>query len=154
MLLVGCNIQDNESFVKKYENEDFNAFVNTGIHHRGVDEFGDPVLFVSDDLKNANRKGPIIIVVNRKTNSIKETSFKLSKDSLNVDQIRLHQLALKFLKYKVFSLMVDSDNNVFLRLSETDNPTLARFSDPKFITTADSFKGNWKHLKGSWYKTN
>ncbi len=152
MLLVSCSYQDNNSFIKKYENEDFSPFINTGIHIRGNDEVGDPILFISDDLENADKKGPVIVIVSRNKKSIKQISFNLSKDSLNVDQVKLKQLALKFLNYKVFSLMVDANNNVFLRLKESDKPTLARFSHQKFVTTADVFKGKWKLLKGSWYE--
>ena len=145
--MTSCNYQTNQSFAEKYVNEDFSEFINTGIHVRGTDEYGDVILFVNLDLKSADKKGPVIIYINRATNTVRETSFKLSDDSVNVDQIKLHKLSIRFLKYKVFSLSVDSNKNVFLGLKESDRPTLARFSDSKYVITADVFKGQWQLIK-------
>ena len=147
ILIAAC--KDHErSFVNKYEHEDFSEFTNSSVHHRGYDRNGGFILMVGI---TSGSDGPLVIKVD-KEKKIKETSYKLVRDSSMIDQSKAHRLALKFLDYKIFSLMADSNNNVFVRIKETDKPQLASFSDPKYVKTADPFKSDWKHLKGNWYK--
>jgi hypothetical protein len=152
LFIFGCNQPDPLSFVNKYDSTNFSAFRNTGFTIRGTDERSNFILFVSHDLKNAFHKSPVIITVDPDTKKIKEFSYKLLKDSSNVNRERLEQLAIKFLSFKIYSMSVDTSNNVFIRLDESDRPRLARFSDRKHIKTAGAFKGNWQHLKGNWYE--
>lgn len=145
--IIACKDYE-RSFVNKYEHEDFTEFINTSVHQRGYDKDGNLILMVST---NTDYGRPIIFIVDKK-NKIKATSYTLALDSMIIDKNKADRIALKFLNYKIFSLSVDSSNNVYVRLKETDRPRLAKFSDIKYVKTADVFKSEWSHLKGNWYK--
>ena len=66
------------------------------------------------------------------------------------DSTAIKKLELKFLDYKIFSLSVDENKNVFIRLTESDQPpSLIRFSETKFISEKDK---DWKKIKDNWYE--
>jgi len=139
----------NAEFVNKYENESFDAFINTGFLIRSGDMEGNLVIFISIDFKNASNKGPYVVTVEKETGVIKKTSTDLISDSISFDKEAIHKLLPEFLKYKIYSLSVDENKNVYIRLREAERPTLIRFSDMKYKT--DKYK-DWKQIKGNWYE--
>lgn len=145
---VGDMEKYNAEFVNKYENENFDAFVNTGFLIRSNRE-GSLVIYISTDFKNAANKGPYVVTVEKETGVIKKTSTDLISDSVSFDKEAMHKLLPEFLKYKVYSLSVDENRNVYVRLREADKPTLIRFSDMKYKT--EQYK-DWEQIKSNWYE--
>ena len=140
----------NIEFVDKYNNENFDAFINTGFLIRSGDRKGNLQIFVNTDFKNASNNGPYVITIEKETGVIKNTSCHLMKDSSSFDREAIHKLTLKFLEYKVYSLAVDENKNIYVRLREAERPTLVRFSDAKYIT--EEYRKDWKQIKSNWYE--
>lgn len=146
---VGDMEKYNAEFVNKYENENFDAYINTSFLIRSGDMEGNLVIFISIDFKNAANKGPYVVTVEKETGVIKKTSIDLISDSVSFDKEAIHKLLADFLKYKVYSLSVDENRNIYVRLREADRPTLIRFSDMKY--KIEQYK-DWKQIKGNWYE--
>jgi hypothetical protein len=144
------NIEEgNKRFVEKHYNDNFNAFINTGFLIRSEDGEGNLIIFISTDLKNALNKGPYVVTVEKETGVIKKTSTHLMSDSNDFNREALHKLLPLFLTYKIYSIAVDSNQNVYVRVMKADKPTLVRFSNKKYIT--EQYK-DWKRVKGNWYE--
>lgn len=147
-LLVGC-LNLNKGFVEKYENENFSSFKNRSFLIRNISRDGNMEIFVSVNIINASKNGPYVVTVNKESGRIVETSTHLMSDTSELVKEEIHNLIPIFLKYKIYSLLVDSNDNVFIRLREIDNPDLIRFSDKKYKTK--EYNG-WKNIKGNWYE--
>jgi len=141
------NEKYNAEFVNRYENENFDPFINTGFLIRSRGE-GNLVIFISTDFKNAAVKGPYVVTVEKETGVIKKTSTELISDSIDFDEEAMHKLIPLFLNYKVYSLSVDVNRNVYLRLREAEKPTLIRFSNIKYKTNQYN---DWRQVKDNWY---
>lgn len=151
LLLCSCfgRYESEKDFIKKYGNENFDIFINTSFLIRGTDEEGDPIIFANMNFKNAYYEGPYIMTIEKETGSIKNSSFKLMNDSLNFNKKGAHDLALRFLKYRIYSIAVDENRNVYIRLKYGERPALVRFSDSDFIS--EEYEKQWKNLGGNWY---
>jgi hypothetical protein len=149
-ILQGCMVSLSQKFVSKYGNEKFDEFTNKGIAVRGHDSRNVLLLFVSDDLENAENKGPYIVGIDKNSTLIKKTDLHLMTDTSNVDTSILNKLALKFMEYHVQKLSVDKKGNVYIGLRSNERPDLIYFSDLKYKT--DMYK-QWKHIKDNWYES-
>jgi len=138
---------ENRRFVNKYFNENFDDFKNTSIFIRGGDSAGHLVLFIGCDMKH--NKGLYTIVFDDKKNEIVSTDTHLMLDSSGLDKTAINRLAVRFMKYNLNCLAVDSNGNVDARTEYSERPVLIRFSDKKYITGA--YK-DWRKLKGLWYE--
>jgi hypothetical protein len=148
LLSAGCE-NPNKEFVEKHEDENFDTFTNRSFLIRSADREGNLQIFVATDKKNAFDNGPYVVTVEKKTGAIKKASTHLMSDTSSLDREQIHGLIPIFLEYKVYSLSVDTDQNVYVRLKEADRPTLIRFSDMKHKTK--EYK-DWKQVKGNWYE--
>jgi len=88
----------NKEFVKKYKDENFDAFINTSFLIRSIDKKGNLIIFVSTDLENAYNEGPYVVTAEKETGLIIDTSFQLMKDSIDFNKEAIHNLVLKFLE--------------------------------------------------------
>lgn len=153
LFFSNCNNNDyherNLRFIQKYENENFDIFINTGFLIRGRDQKGNYQIFVTVDSEKADTVGPYIITFDGQTKSILNSSSELMKESVDFDKDIINSLIPVFFKYNIFSLEVDKEKNVFIRVRSADKPTLIRFSDLKYKTQKYS---KFKKLKGNWFE--
>lgn len=147
LVIPGCK-ESNKMFVEKYDDEDFEKYINTTIFFRSGDNDGGIILFAYDGRDKNN--GAYIITIDKSNKIIKKTDTKLIKNSTLVDTARLKELSLDFLKYPINLLSVDSNYNVLINLKNNERPNLIRFSDIKFKN--GKYK-SWKHIKDNWYET-
>jgi hypothetical protein len=151
-MAISCTVEGNEynlNFIKEHGNEKFSDFINVGIVVRNFDQKGNVILFVSN-LKNSKTNGIYIVTVDTAKKTIVETSCKLIQDSLLIDRVKLDNLAIKFVKYDINMLRVDSNETVFINVNYNERPTLVRFADLKFKTA--TYNKDWKRIKENWYE--
>jgi hypothetical protein len=145
----GCKPSSHTTAVVNNEYTAFSEFLNMGFLVRSIrnDEMK---LFVAINKGNASNNGPYVITVDVPTKRIINTSTHLMSDTTNLNRQKIHSLVPEFLDYRVFSLSVDLDTNVYVRLKESDRPpTLICFSDMKYKTEKYN---SWQHKKGNWYE--
>lgn len=139
----------NKAFVEKYGNENFDAFTNVGIAIRGLDQERNFMLFIGD-LKDAAINGPYIVTIDKQSGEIKKTSCHLMKDTSNLDKPIMNELALRFMKYDINLLRVDSSKNVYINVVNNERPTLIRFADAKY--KMGQYSTGWRKIKDLWYE--
>lgn len=141
-----------ETFIQKFGNENFNSFVNYSLFVRGFDEDRDPIVLVYDNTKKIRPCDMSYgVIINRKTKSIKSVNRSYLPDSCGINEMVSKELAVKFLKYNINYLRVDSAMNIFVDVVFKEGPPiLARFSDANNIPLKYQ---SWKHLEGNWYKS-
>lgn len=148
---VGDMKKSNAEFVNKYENENFDAFINKSFFVRGFDEDRDPIILVYDLTKTIRPCDMFLgITVNNKTRTIKKVNKSMLPDSCNIDETTSCDLALRFNEYNINRLKVDANKNVYVSVMFKEGADyLVRFSDMKYKT--DKYK-DWKQVKGNWYE--
>jgi hypothetical protein len=139
------------TFINTYDNENFSDFKNTGFAIRSGDFEGNVIIVISHDLINAATKGPYFVTVNQRNNKIISTSLKLVRDTTGLDTIKLNELALRFFKYKIQSLKVDSKENVYIGIESNERQNLIRINDSTSISNTNK---KWKKIRNNWFKTN
>lgn len=151
LFTLSCNssMDKNKDFVDKYNNENFNDFINTAIHFRSSDNQGGLIIFANDNKQPDLNNGVYIITIDKEKETIKKTDCTLLKDSSIIDKRRLENLALKFLKYPINFLSVDKHSNVLINLKANERPNLIRFADIKYKT--NEYK-DWVLIKDNWYQ--
>jgi len=132
-------------FISNYGDEDFSGFINKGFVKRGYK--GDSrVIFASTDLNNAYNNGPYVVEYNITQDTV-QGSCHLMTDSLSFNRNEIHDLTLKFLKYNVQRLKVESDGSVHVYLYDIEDVSIIRFEND---ILPEKYK-DWEHIEGKWY---
>ena len=157
LLLFSCGCQLNRKisaidFLEKYGSDSFLEFRNYSFILRGYNNNkNEPIVGVYDE-SFSDSSGchlPFRAIIDVRANQIKDTSRTTLNDTCKINEQLSCQLALKFIKYNVVYLCVDSIGSVFVKYgTEGKYYDLARFSMTKYIPS----KG-WKSIgKNNWFE--
>nr|WP_295876242.1 hypothetical protein [uncultured Chitinophaga sp.] len=145
VIFADCCKSPCKAFLEKYRKEDFSPFKNKYILNRGIDHSDhSSILFVYDERDD----GPYMVKVNRTSGKIVGTSTHLMKDASNPDSVFKQQLAMKFIRYHVDGLDVDSVGNVFVWITH-DQPDLIRVAGKIDMPGFD--EKHYRETKDNWY---
>jgi len=123
------NNKANNQFVEKFGNNDFSCFANKSFVIRDFDN-GDPIVFVYN-YSTSTPCGFIKIIVSSKSKALREITAVEQKDSckLEFNKTEYYNLVLEFLKLNINMLYVDSDKNVFVKVTSFEGkPNLIRIN--------------------------
>ncbi len=138
----------NVDFVNKHGQENYEAFNNISIIFRGLDSNGNVIIFISrlDDSKD---NGPYIVTIDKQSMKVISTDYKLMTDTINFDFPKFENLAIKFVEYNIYQLIVDKSGNISIKVINSESQTLSR------LATSDELnQHNKKHLRKldeHWY---
>lgn len=139
-------------FLAKYEFEDFSQFKNVSIFIRGVDRERNPIIFVNAPhlISDTSDIGCYVVNLNKISHQIIEAHW-MTEPHVETDTLKLRQLALTFIKYRVPRLKVDTMENVFVYMRDVETLALVRFVNKKELQKQDK-KIKWVEIGHNWYK--
>ncbi len=151
LFFFGCRSDHylNVEFIKKYGRDNFEEFKNYSVFIRSGDLIGEEIVFIMDENSEFTQKNALFVVdLNPELKKIKSTSCHLLSDSTLIDKKLLESLVLKFNKYPIGAISVDSNSNVFISGRIMHDTQMVRFSDVKYKTAKYE---NWEHVQDNWH---
>lgn len=151
---LGCASKNkNEAFLINYGMNNFEEFKNHSVFIRSWEERGrNACIMVINDMDTGVCRLPYTLILEVSTHKIVEIRNDEDKHNVicKIDTVKARELASKLLDYKATSIKVDSNNNVFVSLTNEERPIeLIRSSDNKLVK--DKYK-NYKLIKDNWYE--
>ncbi len=155
ILFLSCNSRsnqysihnNNQNFVAKFGEENFENFAKKGVILRSFDSVNIGRFFVNPNIYLNN--GVYIVSINVNNGNIVYESTQLIKDTSQLDKQSLNNLAKKFIKYGIYHLYVDSLGIVYINTMSMKRANLIRF--PKLKYKTEEYK-KWKKIKANWYE--
>ncbi len=141
-----------KAFLAKYEFEDFSQFKNVSIFIRSVDSERNPIIFITAPhlISDTSDIRCYFVKLNRKSHQIIEAHW-MAEHHVEADALKLQQLALTFIKYRVPRLKVDTIGNVFVYMRDVETLALVRFVNKKELQKQDK-EIKWVEIGHNWYK--
>jgi len=144
-----------KEFLNKYEYEDFSQFKGVNMDVRGYDDSGKIIITGSIDfLKNDSLKfGYYTLKMDTQDYNITYMHWICADKEVELDTIKLEQLAKNFMKYKISRLDVDTAGNVFVYIKDFETRAFVRFANEDELKKRNR-ESTWTKVKNTdnWYK--
>jgi len=144
-----------KEFLNKYEYEDFSQFKGVNMDVRGYDDSGKIIITGSIDfLKNDSLKfGYYTLKMDTQDYNITYMHWICADKEVELDTIKLEQLAKNFMKYKISRLDVDTAGNVFVYIKDFEIRAFVRFANEDELKKRNR-ESTWTKVKNTdnWYK--
>jgi len=152
-MLWACSVnkyREERSFVKNYGNESFSEFRNFSLTLRGVDNSGNKIVLVYDTLDC----GFLRVLVDKNSLDTISTAFIKTKENCMTNMADFDLSVIrKFLNFHINYLRVDSTNNVFVKVQNSEGtPNLMQVNDTTLLSNIDM--SNWEIIQDNWYVSN
>ena len=152
-LFNSCATNYEKAFLAKYEFEDFSQFTGVDMIFRGTNKENNLVIYgyAPDLINNTSKAEFYLIVLNNQNHQVVEMDWKLLKNKVKADTIKLQHLAQTFIQYKIPRLKVDEQENVFVYLKDVETLALVRFANENELQKRNK-EIKWINIKHNWYK--
>jgi hypothetical protein len=161
LLCNRCHKQSRENtFLAKYEFEDFSSFKDLGVFKRGESEDGRLIMIDVPYITNDSLfTGLYLVRLGINDNRIVEAEW-VTKHKNSVDTLTLQQVAQSFVKYEISGLEFDGQGNVFIYLDNFEELSLIRFDNDTEVERMKAryddqhdWERYWKRIRGNWYRS-
>lgn len=153
-LFNSCIDQSEEKvFLDKFESESFSQFNGVDMILRGVDKYGNLIIFgfASQLIENSSMVISYTVVLDKDNYQVIKTELGQAEYHFNADTAKLQHLAQLFTQYKIPRLNVDTAGNVFVYLKDFETLALVKFMSESELKKW-SKETKWTNVKGKWYK--
>ena len=142
-----------ETFLSKYEFEDFSEFKDVHIYIRDVDR-GNPILMMNAPnlVYDTSDVGLYVLQLDKNDHHVLDSKWTYGGREIDADTSKMQQLAQSFINYKIPRLFVDEAENVFVYLKDVETLAMTRIADSLHLPK--TFNYSWVKIKGNWYKPN
>lgn len=147
ILQMGCNGQNADSVIEKYDTTDFSSLKGFSIYFRSTGHQNHTSIYFVNTYDGVC--SPYAVEFNDQNKTIVNIDNKLVLKSCGKDYLskeKIAQVVKAYIQYHLLLLQVDKDGNVYINPDRMENATLLRKStgsNPKDLSLFKHYKGNW-----------
>jgi hypothetical protein len=144
-----CRRMNSDEFIQEYDSVDFSLLKGKYIFLRSGDILSNTAIYFL--YENALDCGPYAITFDKTNQNILKIKNDMVLESCGkdyLDKSQIEKIVKRFVKYKLHSVMVDYNDNVYLEYVK-DNSEIHFMRKSRDYIVLDTIR--YKHYKGNWY---